>query len=102
MASIDTVRVYFLRCLSEIARHRDEPCGGYFSSHSRGASSLTGSYLLSLIPTAIAQSSQDLVRRGLSEGVVNYLPESHIQDTAIIKSILNDTLSVSVFLPSIE
>jgi hypothetical protein len=38
-------------------------------------------------------STQDLIRRGISEGVVNYLPESSLQDAATIKSILNDTLA---------
>ncbi|KAF8160046.1 fido domain-containing protein [Crassisporium funariophilum] len=38
-------------------------------------------------------STQDLIRRGFSEGVVNYLPESSLQDPATIKRILNDTLA---------
>jgi hypothetical protein len=60
---------------------------------------LTGSCPLSPIPAAIAQSTQDLVRRGISEGMVSWLPESAPQDTAMIKNILNDLL-VSVSLPS--
>ncbi|KAF8959838.1 hypothetical protein BDZ97DRAFT_1373525 [Flammula alnicola] len=41
-------------------------------------------------------STQDLVRRGISEGMVNYRPESSLQDSAKIKSILNDTLVSSI------
>lgn len=64
----------------------------YLKSLAIETNHVEGTFLLT------AESSQDLVRRGLSEGVVNYLPESHIQDTAIIKSILNDTLSAYNFL----
>jgi hypothetical protein len=52
-------------------------------------------YLLHLI-IPIYQSTQDLIRRGVAEGVVNYLPESSLQDVATIKSILNDTLVVCI------
>ena len=54
-------------------------------------------YLLHLI-VSIYQSAQDLIRRGISEGVINYLPESFLQDAATIKSILNDTLAVCFVL----
>jgi len=37
-------------------------------------------------------STQDLIRRGISEGAVNYLPESALKDPVQIRSILNDTL----------
>ncbi|RDB17125.1 Adenosine monophosphate-protein transferase FICD [Hypsizygus marmoreus] len=48
---------------------------------------------LLLIPPAIAQSTQDLVRRGISGGTVTCLPESVLKDPTRIKSILNDTLA---------
>ncbi|KAF8624606.1 hypothetical protein AX17_007099 [Amanita inopinata Kibby_2008] len=35
----------------------------------------------------------DIIRCGVSEAIVNYLPESALQDSAKIKSILNDTLA---------
>jgi hypothetical protein len=54
--------------------------------------------MLPLIPAAVAQSTEDLVRRGISEGTVDYLPDSAIQDPAKIKSILNDMLAVCVFV----
>lgn len=37
---------------------------------------------------------QVIVRRGFSEGTVDYLPESALQDSLKIKSILSDTLAV--------
>lgn len=43
---------------------------------------------------SISQSTQDLFWLGVSEGVVNYLPPSSLQDTDKIKRILNDTLAV--------
>lgn len=39
-------------------------------------------------------STQDLVRRGISRGSVNLLPEGVLHDPAQIKSIPNDTLTI--------
>ncbi|KAG5652382.1 hypothetical protein H0H81_005212 [Sphagnurus paluster] len=38
-------------------------------------------------------STQDIIRRGVDEAIVDYLPESELQDPKKIKSILNDTLA---------
>ncbi|KIJ99091.1 hypothetical protein K443DRAFT_680242 [Laccaria amethystina LaAM-08-1] len=36
-------------------------------------------------------STQDLVRRGVSEGVIDYLPQSSLQDPVKIKKFLSET-----------
>jgi hypothetical protein len=58
---------------------------------------LSRPYSLRLIIASISQSTQDLIRRGIAEGVVNILPERSLQDPFKIKSILNDNLAVFIF-----
>lgn len=59
--------------------------------------SLSKPYSLRLIITFISQSTQELIRRGISEDVVIFLPESSLKDPFKIKSILDDNLAVFIF-----
>lgn len=49
-----------------------------------------------LIQRTLLQSAQDLVRHGITDCIVQCLPDSARDDPAEIKSILNDTLAVRI------
>ncbi|KAF9028327.1 hypothetical protein BDZ89DRAFT_770021 [Hymenopellis radicata] len=64
----------------------------YLSSLAIETNHVEDTFLLTVAAT------QDLIRRGITEGVVNTLPQSRLHDPSAIKSILNDTLSAYTYV----
>ncbi|KAF8903030.1 fido domain-containing protein [Mucidula mucida] len=64
----------------------------YLSSMAIETNHIESAFLLSI------GASQDLIKRGIAEGVVNTRPQSRLHDRSAIKLILNDTLATYTYL----
>ncbi|KAK0491574.1 fido domain-containing protein [Armillaria novae-zelandiae] len=67
----------------------------YLSSLAIETNHLEGTFLITVA------STQDLIRRGIADGIVDTQPQSRIHDASTIKSILTDTLAAYELLPAV-
>ncbi len=78
--------------VSEPTRDRDKPPGRHVPYYCRRKRLNLSTYRRAHVRNL--QSTQDLIRRGIADGIVGTQPQSWLHDASVIKSILNDTLAV--------